>query len=81
MQSTPFSSETHRKINHNNGVNGGLAQTTTPAGYAGRLEQGENMNQPDEIVEAKTSFEQAERESDPLRKYEELRDAIDSSSK
>lgn len=36
------------------------------------------MNQPDEIVEAKTSFEQAEKESDPLRKYEELRNGIDS---
>ena len=36
------------------------------------------MNLPNEIVEARASLEQAEKESDPIRKYEELRDGLDS---
>jgi hypothetical protein len=36
------------------------------------------MSLPNEIVEAKASLEQAEKESDPIRKYEELRDGLDS---
>jgi hypothetical protein len=36
------------------------------------------MNIPNEIVEVRTSLEQAEKETDPIKKYEELRDGLDS---